>query len=432
MDFKSEWKLLILILGVFLAMFFLPFGSERLSNAIIEGLLLAQYYAREHMILSLVPAFFIAGAIAVFFSKASIIKYLGAKANKVVSYSVASISGTILAVCSCTVLPMFAGIYRMGAGLGPAISFLYSAPAINVMAIILTARILGLELGIARTVGAVFFSIIIGLTMHFIFIREERRKENEELVIPKQEHARPIWQNVTSIAIMVAIIVFANWSKPNPHDGIWGAIYSSKWLITGTIAIIFGVLLVKYLNVNWWALGLTAVVAVALAVLMPDRPLMAYSAALIGLSISTGSRKGEAGEWFAETWRFAKEILPLLFVGILVAGTLLGRPGHEGIIPPHWISGAVGGNSLSSNFIASLIGSLTYFCTLMEVPLIQGLVGSGMGKGPALALLLAGPATSLPAMLVTRSILGTKKTLVFISLVVVMATMTGMAYGAFI
>jgi len=429
MDWKSEWKKLALIAGVFLAFFYLPVGTERFQNAVMEALHLTKWYAQEHVLLCLIPAFFIAGAISVFVSQASVMKYLGAKSNKILAYSVASVSGTILAVCSCTVLPLFAGIYRMGAGLGPASAFLYSGPAINVLAIVLTASVLGIELGIARAVGAILFSVIIGVLIHLIFIKEENRKAATQIAMPEEEVKRPLWQNALYFASMVGILVFANWGKPDEDTGIWVAIYSSKWFSTSFFAAALGIMLLRWFEIAWWKVALTGMAVIGLAVVFPEQPLFAFSAGTIGLSVFTSTDKGETSEWFSASWTFAKQIMPLLLFGILIAGFLLGRVGHEGLIPSEWVSKAVGGNSLSANFFASFAGTFMYFATLTEVPILQGLIGNGMGKGPALALLLSGPALSLPNMLVIRSVIGTKKTIVFVSLVIVMATISGMIFG---
>ena len=429
-DWKKEWKPLAAIVAVFLALFYLPIGRGRFDEAILEALHLAKWYAQEHVLLCLVPAFFIAGAIAVFVSQASVMKYLGPKANKVLSYGVASVSGSILAVCSCTVLPLFAGIYRMGAGLGPATAFLYSGPAINVLAIILTARVLGMELGIARAIGAILFSVVIGLLMHFIFLREELEKAGAMAAMPEPEVSRPLWQTAVYFAAMVGVLVFANWGKPEGTAGVWFTIYSAKWMITAAISVGFAVILVVWFGMKSSKVILAALPAIVLALLFPHEPMLAFAAGAIGLSVITSTNKGEAGEWFMSTWGFVKQILPLLFIGVLVAGVLLGRPGHEGLIPSTWVSLAVGGNSLQSNLFASVAGAFMYFATLTEVPILQGLIGSGMGKGPALALLLAGPALSLPNMLVIRSVMGTKKTVVFVLLVICMATVSGIVYGS--
>jgi uncharacterized membrane protein YraQ (UPF0718 family) len=393
--------------------------------------LLAQWYAREHVLLCLVPAFFIAGAIGVFISQGAVMRYLGASAKKVLAYGVASVSGSVLAVCSCTVLPLFAGIYRRGAGLGPATAFLYSGPAINVLAIILTARVLGMELGVARAVGAVAFSIVIGLLMHLVFRKEEATKAAEQAAMPVPEVSRPLWQNGLFFASMIAILVFANWGAPAAGTtGLWQTVYAAKWYLTALFALLLGGMLVVWFRLAWSRVMVPAVAVAGAGVGFSQQPLVPFTVGVMGLSAVTASDDGELKEWFSASWGFAKQILPLLLVGVLVAGLLLGRPGHEGLVPSAWIAGALGGNSLGANLFASVAGALMYFATLTEVPIVEGLIGAGMGNGPALALLLAGPALSLPNMLVIRSIMGTKKTLVFVGLTVVMATLTGLVYGA--
>jgi len=436
MQWKKEWKPLLTIMVVFVALYYLPVDwlqeTERLENALWESLHLAKWYAREHVLLCLVPAFFIAGAVGVFVSQAAVMKYLGPKANKVLAYGVASVSGSILAVCSCTILPLFAGIYRMGAGLGPASAFLYSGPAINILAIVLTAAVLGPEMGIARAVGAVSFSVIIGLLMHLFFRKEELAKVEAAAAMPEPEVSRPLWQNALFFASMVGILVFANWGKPADPGGLWQTLYALKWFVTGAFALALAVILVLWFKIKPWKMVAVSVPAIILAILFPGYPQVAFVAATIGLTVLLTSGRnadGELEEWFDTSWDFAKKILPLLLWGVLIAGALLGRPDHEGLIPSHWIINLVGGNSLWANLFASVVGAFMYFATLTEVPILQGLVGAGMGKGPALALLLAGPALSLPNMLVIRSIMGTKKTVVFVVLVVVMATISGLIYG---
>ncbi|MFA5625458.1 MAG: permease [Bradymonadales bacterium] len=431
MDWSKEWKKLALLMAVFLGLYYLPIGSARFDNAVMEALHLAKWYAQEHVILCLIPAFFIAGAISVFISHASVMKYLGAKANRFLAYAVASVSGSILSVCSCTVLPMFAGIYRMGAGLGPATAFLYSGPAINVLAIILTGSILGLELGIARAVGAVLFSIVIGVLMELIFRKDKREQQDEVVELESDEDTRPLWKNGIFFASLLGILVFANWGEPDGAENLWAAIHSIKWLITALFAIILAVALNRFFKLAWWKLALVAIPTGVLAYIFRDSPVYAFSAAVIGFSIITSTDKGESSEWFSSSWDFAKLIMPLLFVGVLLAGALLGRVGHEGLIPSEWVEQAVGGNSLWANFFASFAGAFMYFATLTEVPILEGLIGNGMGKGPALALLLSGPALSLPNMLVIRSVLGTRKTVVFVALVIVMASFSGYIFGTF-
>lgn len=431
MNWKAEWKPLAWIIALFIGCYFLPVGYPRFDNAMIEAFHLVKWYAQEHVLLCLVPAFFIAGAIGVFVSQASVMKYLGPEANKVLAYGVASVSGTILAVCSCTILPLFAGIYRMGAGLGPATAFLYSGPAINVLAIVLTATVLGPTMGIARAVGAILFSVVIGLLMAFIFRNEKQEKPAVPIAMMEDETIRPLWQNALYFFSMVGILVFANWGKPQNPEGLWAVIYSAKWFITSGFGLLFAAILVLWFGVRLWKVVLVIAVTSIAAFAAPDHPAIAFTAGFVGLSIITSLGNGELGQWFSTSWDFAKQILPLLLIGVFIAGALLGRVGNEGLIPSEWVAAAVGGNSLRANFFASFAGAFMYFATLTEVPILQGLIGSGMGNGPALALLLAGPALSLPNMLVIRSVVGTKKTVVFVSLVVVMATVTGMVFGMF-
>ncbi|HNW15726.1 MAG TPA: permease [bacterium] len=429
MNWKNEWKPLSIIVSVFFAAFFLPVGVYRFDNALKEALELVKWYAEEHVLLCLVPAFLIAGAIGVFISQNAVMKYLGAGAKKSVAYLVASVSGTILAVCSCTILPLFAGIYKRGAGLGPAIAFLYSGPAISVLSIILTARILGAEIGIARAIGAISFSVIIGFIMEKIFQKEEAAR-SAALQMPVAEEGRPLYQTVIYFFFMVMILVFANWGKPDVTEGLWWSIYSVKWIITAVSALLFGVVLVAWYSHKVWKIVLIGIVSAIFAFVFPSIPIIAFSAGFIGLTWSGSTADEENGDWISASWGFAKQILPLLLIGVFVAGFLLGRPGNEGIIPNEWVAGLVGGNSLFSNFFAAIVGAFMYFATLTEVPIVQGLMGSGMGKGPALSLLLAGPALSLPNMLVIKSVIGTKMTAVFVVLVVIMATLTGLIYGS--
>jgi len=386
---KDIWKKLLALISVFLIAYYLPVESSRLQGALVEALAMLHEYAREHVLLCLVPAFFIAGAVSVFVSQDSVIKYFGPNAKKWVAYSVASVSGAILAVCSCTILPLFAGIYMRGAGLGPATAFLYSGPAINVLAIIITARVLGVKIGIARAVGAVVFSVVIGYLMHLLFIKEEKaRNEKDSSMFEAHEvNDRPLWKTMVFFFSMVTFLVFANWAKPINTTGAWAAIHGVKWILAG-----ISLAVVLYAVFAWY-------------------------------------NKGERIQWLNETWKFAEKIIPLLFAGVLVAGALLGRPGHEGLIPSGWVEGLVGGNSLGSNLFASVAGAFMYFATLTEVPILQGLIGSGMGQGPALALLLAGPALSLPSMLVINKVIGPKKTIAYVTLVVIMATLTGILFG---
>ncbi len=457
---KKELKIFLGLAAAFLVAYNLPVESMRFQGAVIEAFKLVKWYAREHVLLCLVPAFFIAGAIGVFVSQNAVMKYFGPKASKWLAYSVASVSGTILAVCSCTVLPLFGGIYMRGAGLGPAIAFLYSGPAINVLAIVLTARILGWQLGVARAVGAIGFSVIIGLLMHLIFLKEERAKAAQVQPVylgDDDGKERPLWQVALYFFAMVGILVFANWGKPLAPAGLWFAIYQAKWLVTALFAALMGFCLWRFFKVRLAWIAVAAMPAVILGIAFPGYPVAAFaagSAGLIGLTFCGGA---ELKDWRDQTWGFAKQILPLLFGGVLAAGFFLGSPEGKdaGIVPNVWIQALVGDSPAAllslisgadgdvpvwlaliwpvwTNFFASFTGALMYFATLTEVPILRGLLDSGMGQGPALALLLAGPALSLPNMLVINSILGPKKTLTFVGLVVVMATVTGIIFGALV
>jgi len=429
-SWRREWKPLLWIVAIFLAVYQLPVGRPRFDGAVTESLALVKWYAREHVLLCLVPAFFIAGAISVFVSSASVMKHLGASARKVTAYGVASVSGTVLAVCSCTVLPLFAGIYRMGAGLGPASAFLYAGPAINVLAIILTARVLGMDIGVGRAVGAVAFSVLVGLLMHVIYRREEAAKAAAQAALPQAPDGRPLGRTAAYFATMIAVLVFANWGQPAQPVGLWNAVYSVKWPITSLAAMLLGGLLVAWFGLTWWKILLAAAVTAVVALVPGAGHLAAFATGSVALAAVLATEKGELNEWLGASWGFARQILPLLLLGVLVAGLLLGRPGRQGVIPSSVVADAVGGNSLGANLFASVAGALMYFATLTEVPILQGLLGSGMGKGPALALLLAGPALSLPSILVLRSILGWRKTLTFVGLVVVVATISGLAFGS--
>ncbi len=427
---KTQWKWLVALTGGFLICYYLPVGTERFNQAAIESLELVKWYAREHVLLCLVPAFFIAGAIGVFVSRGAVMRYLGPKAKKWIAYLAASVSGSILAVCSCTILPLFAGIYKMGAGLGPASAFLYSGPAINIMAIVLTARVLGIELGIARAVGAVGLSIVIGVCMHLIFRREELEKARMAADFADAESGRPLWQNVLFIGSTIAILVFANLGKSEDSGALRTAFWRVKWYLTSLAALVLGFTLVRYYGMKWWKLVCVVIPVLVLAILFPDKPLLAFTAGFLGVGAFTSTEKeGELGNWFETSWDFAKKIMPLLLFGVLIAGLLLGRVGHEGLIPSEYVGKLVGGNSLLSNFFAAFAGAFMYFATLTEVPILEGLIGAGMGKGPALALLLAGPALSLPNMLVINSVMGSRKTVVFVSLVIFFSTLLGYLYG---
>jgi len=385
---KERTKLLIIVL-TFVAAYYIPWANERVRQSGLEAFMMLQEYAREHVLTCLIPAFFIAGAIAVFVSQASVLKYFGSQASKILSYSVASVSGTVLAVCSCTVLPLFAGIYTRGAGIGPATAFLYSGPAINVLAIVLTARILGWQMGLARAIGAVLFAVVTGLLMAFIFRKDDAARTAGQIYLPEQgERGRTLLQEGLFMLTLVLILIFAAFARPAENStGVWPLVFAIKWYVTAGLLMILGVML------KYWFI------------------------------------KDERLTWIQSTWGFMKQIFPLLGAGVLIAGFLLGRPGHQALISEHYIQSLVGGNSLWANLFAAIAGAFMYFATLTEVPILQGLMGAGMGNGPALALLLAGPALSLPSMIVLGGVMGVKKTAVFCTIIVLLSTVAGMLYG---
>lgn len=388
----SPNKKLLIVFGVFLAAYFIPWGASRVLGATNEAFLMLGEYARQHVLLCLVPAMFIAGAITVFLNQQAVMRYLGPDANRLTAYGVASVSGAILAVCSCTVLPIFKGIYKKGAGIGPAVAFLYSGPAINILAIVLSAKVYGWKLGVARTVGAILFSIVIGLVMALIYRKEDKQRAADARMFakPDEKPARSLGQMIVYMASMIGILVFVNWANSKGGSAVWDAIYSAKYWITGAFALVL-----IYTLVRWFT-------------------------------------KDDRREWLVATRDFSLQILPLLFGGVLVSGFLLGRPGHDALIPSAWIGSLLGGNSIFANFVASLAGALMYFATLTEIPIVQGLLGAGMGQGPALALLLAGPSLSLPSILVIAGELGWKKTLTYTGLVVGLSTLAGLAFGALV
>jgi uncharacterized protein len=385
-------KKLIAVAGIFLAVFFIPFTHPRVAGAIQEAFLMLADYAHEHVLLCVVPAMFIAGAVVVFLNQQAVMKYLGPKAHKIVAYSVASVSGSVLAVCSCTVLPLFKGIYKKGAGIGPAAAFLYSGPAVNILAIVLSYKVFGWQLGAARMGASILFAWIIGLVMQAVFRHEDEKRLADERLFrnPGGPEARSLGQMLLFMVSMIGILVFINWAPSGGASSFWDAVHQAKYWITGVFAVVL-----LYTLIRWFT-------------------------------------KDDLIEWGGATRDFALQILPLLFGGVLAAGFLLGRPGHEALIPTRWVEGLVGGNSLPANFFAAVSGAFMYFATLTEIPIVQGLLGAGMGKGPALALLLAGPSLSLPSMLVIGGELGLKKTAVYVFLVVILSTAAGSIFGTIV
>jgi len=427
------WKTFAVLVAIFLVVYFLPLGNTEVQSAIVEAFRLLQWYAIHHTLACVVPAMFIAGAIATFLSQGSVMRYLGPSASRPLAYGVASVAGVVLAVCSCSVLPMFAGIYNVGAGLGPASAFLYSGPAINVMAVFLSARVLGLDLGAARAVGAVVFAIAIGLAMAFIFRRSEAKRIQAAVQMPEPEPSpRPLWKTALFFLAMVLFLVFSDWYNTGDvtitmDDG--AAIRANiRYATRGALDIQeYGP--DGHLGSEVRRLDRDHVVRID-----PEPGLVTtvhrhkwYLAGVMGLAVLAmvwrWFRRDEVRQWMRATWDFGLMIVPLLFVGVFVTGFV------GGLIPERSVAALVGGSGLASNVVASLVGMIWYFATLTEIPIVEMLTRLGMGRGPALALLLAGPALSLPSILVIYKVVGFAKTLVFCLLAVVMSTLVGWLFG---
>lgn len=431
----KQWKIAAAFVSIFLVAYYLPLADPKVSGAIVEAFKLLQWYARNHTLACVVPALFIAGGIITFLSQNAVMRYLGPKSNKFWAYTVASVAGVVVAVCSCSVLPMFAGIYQLGAGLGPASAFLYSGPAINILAIFLTARVLGVDIGLWRALGAIGFAFVVGLGMAWLFRKEERAKTEAAMQMPDPPPAkRRGWQSGVLLASMIGFLIFSDWFNPGDaiveridgsqvrgvvlqemHDEVMIQVQESRGAIragdrlTLPKAEIAAIIEAKswvmdIFHIRWWL------------------------AALCGLAVAAMTwrwvERDEFKLWMHNTWEFAKLLIPLLFGGVFAVGFI------AALLPDQHIAALVGDNSLRSNLVASLVGALFYFATLTEVPITQALMEHGMARGPALALLLAGPALSLPNMLVLAKVMGVKKTVAFSSLIVVIATIVGMIFGA--
>ncbi len=427
-------KIFAAFVTVFLVAYYLPLANPKVEAAIVEAFKLLQWYARNHTLACVLPALFIAGGIITFLSQATVMRYLGPKSNKVAAYTVASVAGVVLAVCSCSVLPMFAGIYQLGAGLGPASAFLYSGPAINILAIFLTARVLGFDIGLWRAIGAIGFAFVVGLGMAGIFRKEENKKLESAALMPDPPEAkRRGWQSALLLTFMIAFLVFSDWFNPGDaivkridggevrgvvlqemHDEVMIQVQES----TGTLRAGERLTLPK---------SEIAEIVEAKSWVMDIYHVRWLLAGLCGLAVAAMTwrwvDRGEFKLWMQNTWDFAKLLIPLLFGGVFIVGFI------SALLPDKEIGMLVGDNGFRSNLVASLVGALFYFATLTEVPIVQALMEHGMARGPALALLLAGPALSLPNMLVLVRVMGAKKTAVFSVIIVVVATTTGMIYG---
>lgn len=420
---------------IFLVAYALPLGNPKVQAAIQEAFRLLQWYARNHTLSCVVPALFIAGAIITFLSKNSVMRYLGPNSNPLLAYAVASVSGCVLAVCSCSVLPMFAGIYKLGAGLGPASAFLYSGPAINVLAIFLSARVLGFPIGAGRAIGAVIFAVVIGLLMALIFRKGEQAKIEAAMQIPEpQKPGRSIGKTAMYLASMILFLVFSDWYNPGnviikTNDGReFNAvvIHETKDSIRFQLEEDFNS--AKTGDKISLPKGQIAEMSERKTWVLTIYHLRWYLAALCGLAVlvmvGRWFEKDEIRDWMQNTWVFAKMLVPLLYGGVFIVGFV------SVFLPEKQVAQWVGDNSLRSNLVASVIGAFWYFATLTEIPITQALMKLGMHSGPVLALLLAGPALSLPNILVIRKVVGNEKTIVFIVLVIVMSTIVGMLFGA--
>lgn len=428
----SDKKMSAWIVGIFLVAYYLPLGEPKVQNAILEGFRLLQWYAIHHTLACVVPAMFIAGAIATFMSQASVMRYLGPRSNRTLAYGVASVAGIVLAVCSCSVLPMFAGIYAMGAGLGPASAFLYSGPAINVMAIFLSARVLGLDIGIGRGIGAVVFAVIIGLLMALFFRRSEQERVEAAQVPETPPSGRALWKTSLYFVCMILFLVFADWYNTNDVTITMqsGATVSAKIRYDTQNHLDIqeyqadGRLSPETRRIDKQQIAeVNPVPSITQNVHSVKWYLAGFMGLLVLLMVWRWFSRDEVKEWMGATWDFALMIIPLLFAGVFVTGFV------GALIPEQAVAGVVGGNSLLSNFFASFVGMIWYFATLTEIPIVEMLMRHGMGKGPALSLLLAGPALSLPSILVIYKVVGAKKTLVFCALAVVMSTLVGFLFG---
>lgn len=433
---KRELKILAALVSIFLVAYFLPLGNPKIQQAIQEAFRLLQWYARNHTLACIVPALFIAGGIITFLSQESVMRYLGPKANPVLAYGVASVSGCVLAVCSCSVLPMFAGIYQLGAGLGPATAFLYSGPAINVLAIFLTARVLGFEIGAARAVGSIVFAVVIGVLMAAIFRKTEKAKIEATMQMPEQARpSRHIAKNGIFLAVMILFLIFSDWFNPGKvtvttaDSGTFNAVVlnETKDAVRFQLEQDWGDLKTgDKLNLPKTEIAKTADRESWVMTVYHIRWYLAGACGLAVLLMALGwFTKDEIGQWMSNTWDFAKMLVPLLYGGVFIVGFI------SVLIPEKQVAQWVGDNSLRANLVASVIGVFWYFATLTEIPITQALMGLGMHKGPVLTLLLAGPALSLPSILVIRRVIGNVKTIVFTILVIVMSAIVGMIFGTF-
>ncbi len=412
-------------------------------------------YLAAHVILCLVPAFFIAGALSALIPKETVTRYLGPKASKWVSYPAASLGGFVLAVCSCTILPLFAGIWKRGAGLGPAITFLFVGPAINILAVAYTGAAIGMDIALARILLSILFGIVIGLIMSAIFKSDEVNVEND--LFGQRTRVRPvIW---VFFALMIATLIAGTlqiellkqsyFTLSIPLDFAPGAISALSALhlsLQGAIIIILLVLIALAAfwgfervleGINTWTvvtLGLVIITLLVAAPLINESASLEISvtgraitvtAMLIALIITAqrGLTQDEIGRWLWETWKFVKQIFPLLIVGVFAAGIV------KVLIPGTWVRSLTGSNTLLANFVGVVFGVFMYFPTLVEVPIARMFLDLGMHRGPLLAYLIADPELSIQSILVTGKILGKSKTALYVVLVSIFSTLAGYLFG---
>ena len=344
-----------------------------LTELMYAGMDAIKEYVALHVITCLIPAFLLAGAMITFISRDTVIRYMGFEAKKSVAFPLAAISGIFLAVCSCTVIPIAAGIYRRGGSIGPAFILLWTAPATNLLALIYTGAILGMDVAAVRVVAAVSTAFIVGLVMMYAFAGEEKER-----------------------------------SSAKDHSVQQGRIMGREDIVI-LILLLLTLLLPNYLGVGGPYLHKVAIFLVALGVTL------AY--------VYSKKETDEIKEWLHETWWFVRLIFPMLMVGVFIVGII------GAILPEDWITNYLGGSGISPTFLASLIGAVSYFATLTEAPFVHTLMELGMGKGPALALLLAGPGLSLPNMVVITRVFGFKKAAIYITITVILATIAGFVAG---
>ncbi len=429
-------------------------------------------YLAAHVLLCLVPAFFIAGAMTALIPKASVTRFLGRSAPKIVSYPAAALAGSLLAVCSCTIVPLFAGIYKKGAGLGPAITFLFFAPAANILALVYTGGVIGVDLAVARLTLSLVFGIGIGLIMALIFSHDDRAHDaatNDPFTAKGQMRRAALLFLLVLVALLLAgtlridLLTNTYTQFTLPVAGMdhfqallytWVPFDASKGEegVTAQGAILIGLLFLIGLSAwrgldkvtdevnrwSWTTLGLVALTLVVASVgITPTAQglQIALTGKMIGvllaLALLTYLAKrhlstAELQEWLWESWRFVKQIFPLLVAGVFVVGVL------RVLIQPEWIEMVAGANTLRGNLAGVLFGVFMYFPTLVEVPIAHMFLNLGMHRGPLLAYLMADPELSLQSILIVAAIIGRRKAWSYVGWVALFSTLAGLLYGSWI